>query len=218
MPLAQLPNYSSSVIPQRAIRTPTGLGSNRPSPRATQPCASCIVLGRPAALLADLFVVFSFSPTPSLPGGSGAPCKRTTEHDRRWHVPVDSRFNPLRLARNSRWVARLVYRTASLFAFVLLLMRPWVMQACHPTASGPGNRAHPAYARTFLLVDWYEHLHPVAATQLLEVSSAENLAADSPVAPHHDTLARRARHRRQRRLLRPSSGDASRYHLHLAFR
>ena len=75
----------------------------------------------------------------------------------------------------------------------------------------PWDGAHPAYARTlFFLVDQYELLHPVMVTQLLEMSSQENTVADSPVAHHHDALARRAWHRRQCRLLRPSPGIASR--------
>ena len=39
-------------------------------------------------------------------------------------------------------------------------------------------------------MDRYEHLHPVVATQLLEVPSTENVAADCPVAHHHAALAR----------------------------
>ena len=41
----------------------------------------------------------------------------------------------------------------------------------------------------FLLVDWYEHLHPVVASLLTEVSSTENLAADGPLAHHLDASA-----------------------------
>ena len=43
-------------------------------------------------------------------------------------------------------------------------------------------------------MDWYEHLHPVVASPLPEVSSTENLAADGPVARHLDATARRAWH------------------------
>ena len=71
-----------------------------------------------------------------------------------------------------------------------------------------GNRTPHAYARMLL---------PVVATQLLEGPSMENAAEDGPVAHHHVALARRARHRRQHRLLQPSPGDASRKKLHLAF-
>ena len=42
----------------------------------------------------------------------------------------------------------------------------------------PENRAHPTNARAFLLVDRYERLHPVVATQLLEVPCTGNVATD----------------------------------------
>ena len=61
----------------------------------------------------------------------------------------------------------------------------------------PRHHAHPANARMFLLVDWYEYLHPVVASALPEVSSTKNLAADGPLAYHLDVPARRARHYRQ---------------------
>ena len=64
------------------------------------------------------------------------------------------------------------------------------------------------------IVDRYEMLHLVVVTQLLEASITEKFAADDPVAHHHNTFARRDRHRR---LLRPSPGNASRYYPHLAF-
>ena len=41
----------------------------------------------------------------------------------------------------------------------------------------------------FLLVDWYEYLHPVVASALPEVSSTKNLAADGPLAYHLDVPA-----------------------------
>ena len=37
------------------------------------------------------------------------------------------------------------------------------------------HNAHAANARTFLLVDWYEHLHPMVASPLPQVPSTENL-------------------------------------------
>ena len=58
----------------------------------------------------------------------------------------------------------------------------------------PRHNAHTANARTFLLVNRYEHLHPVVASPLPEVSSTEKLAADGPVARHLDGTARRAWH------------------------
>ena len=69
-------------------------------------------------------------------------------------------------------------------------MRPWIMQACHSTAS-----CHLGTARTLrmlerLLVDRYEHLHPVVVPQLLEVPGTENVTADGPVAHRHLALTR----------------------------
>ena len=78
----------------------------------------------------------------------------------------------------------------------------------------PRHNAHAGNARTFLLVDWYEYLHPVVASPLPEVSSTKKLAADGPVARHLDATARRAWHCRYHGLLRPPSGHASRQHLH----
>ena len=49
----------------------------------------------------------------------------------------------------------------------------------------PRHHVHRANARTFLLVIFgYEHLHPVVASPLLDVSSTGNLAADSPLDHH----------------------------------
>ena len=48
----------------------------------------------------------------------------------------------------------------------------------------PRHHAHSADARTFLLVDRYDHLHPVVASPLPEVPRTENLAADGPLAHH----------------------------------
>ena len=61
---------------------------------------------------------------------------------------------------------------------------------CRLAILPPGNRARPTSARTFLFVDWYEHLHTVVVAQLLEVPSTENVVADGLVAHHHDALAR----------------------------
>ena len=42
------------------------------------------------------------------------------------------------------------------------------------------------------MVDLCEHLHPVVASPLPQVSSKDNLARDGPVARHLDPPARRA--------------------------
>ena len=99
--------------------------------------------------------------------------------------------------------------------YVPLHMRPWVVQACHSSAS-----CHLGTARTlrmFLPVDRYEHLNAVVLTQLLEAPSTENIEANGPVAHHYVALSRRARHRRQHRVFRPSLGDASRKYYILLF-
>ena len=96
--------------------------------------------------------------------------------------------------------------------YLPLLMHPRVMQACHSTA--PCNlgtsRTRRILRHTFILVDRHEHLYPVVDKQLLEVPSKANVAADGPMDHHQIEFVRRARHRRQRRLLRPSPSNASR--------
>ena len=54
-------------------------------------------------------------------------------------------------------------------------------------------------------MNWYEHLHPVVATSLPQVTSTDNLTADDPVAHYLVGPAQRARHCRIRRLLPPPS-------------
>ena len=51
------------------------------------------------------------------------------------------------------------------------------------------HNAHAANARTFLLVDWYKHLHPVVALKLSETPSTGILEADGPLAHHLDAPA-----------------------------
>ena len=77
----------------------------------------------------------------------------------------------------------------------------------------PRHHAHSVNARAFLLVDWYRASAP-GGVFTTEVSSTENLAADGPLAHHLDASARRAPHFRQRRMIRPPPGHASRKHLH----
>ena len=81
--------------------------------------------------------------------------------------------------------------------YVPLLMRPWIMQACRSTAS-----CHLGTMRTLrmleqLLVDWHECVHPVVASPLLEVRSAENPTADCPLANNLNVSTGRSRCRRQ---------------------
>ena len=117
MPSAQLPNFSS-VILLRAIRTPTGLGNKRLSPRATPPCATSPLAGRKpcpsifchASLLA---CVLPF-------GGAGAGKHKGRVHTTDVGIVLLVRLPPppLTPARNPRWVVRPVYRTPSLLAFM----------------------------------------------------------------------------------------------------
>ena len=81
----------------------------------------------------------------------------------------------------------------------------------------PRNHAHIAYARTCIQVDQYTHLRP--AGDYATAWSARNGKRHGRRSGghHHVALARRARQCRHR-LFRPSAGDASRKHLHLAFR
>ena len=71
--------------------------------------------------------------------------------------------------------------------YVPLLMRPWVMEACHSTASCHLGTTRTANDRMFLLVVRYKHLHPVVASPLREVLSTGNLAADDPLIHHFDS-------------------------------
>ena len=95
--------------------------------------------------------------------------------------------------------------------YVPLLMRPWVVQACHSKASRHLGHAHSANARTLLLVDLYEHVHPAVASPLPEVSSTRLTVGWLIICP-----CLKAWHCRRRRLLRPPPGHASRYHSHPA--
>ena len=68
--------------------------------------------------------------------------------------------------------------------YVPLLVRPWIMQACHSTASCHLGTTRTLRMLEVLLVDRHECLHPVVASPLLKVPSAEEPAADCPLANH----------------------------------
>ena len=105
---AQLPNLSS-VIPQRAIHTPTGLENNRSSPRATPPCTTWPLAGR--EICPPMFCRVSL-PTSALPFRMFKSCaQRPLAHHRRGHRSTrpTAVLPPLRRARNARWVVRHVY-------------------------------------------------------------------------------------------------------------
>ena len=71
-----------------------------------------------------------------------------------------------------------------------LLMRPWVMQACHSRAS-----CHLGTTCTLRMLERFywrivtNILHPVMASPLPEVSSTDNLADDGPLADHFEAPA-----------------------------
>ena len=69
--------------------------------------------------------------------------------------------------------------------YVPILMRPWIMQACHSTASCHlGHHAHIGHDGVVILVDRHERVHPVVASALFKVPSAQNLTTDCPLANH----------------------------------
>ena len=74
----------------------------------------------------------------------------------------------------------------------------------------PRYHTHSANDRTFFTGDWYEHSRPVVYWPLPAASTTTNLAVDGPVVRHLDASARRTRHCRPRRFLRPHPGDALR--------
>ena len=76
-------------------------------------------------------------------------------------------------------------------------MRPWIVQACQSTAS-----CHLGTTRTLRMLErlyWWIDMtvHPVVASPLLEVPSAENPTADCPLAHYFNTSTGRFRCRRQ---------------------
>ena len=164
-------------------------------------------------LCPSIFVVVPFSPAPSLFEDSGAGYKRPiTLHRRRHRSTRPTAVSPPCAGRATpdRSYGLLFERRA--YSHVCTAAHALLSHAGLPFHNfvPPGHRSHPAYSRTFLLMDWHEHLHPVVVAQLLEVLSTQNVAADGPVAHHHVALAKRTRHSRQRRLLRPAPGDAPR--------
>ena len=189
-----------------------GRGNNKPSLSATPPCATSHLAGRHPYHTIFL-IVFPFAPDPLLLGDSGAHWPRQATHHRQRHHPArpstDS-ATPARPAAPGETRGLFVERWA--YSHVRTAVHAPLGHAGLPFDSflPPRHHAHFANARKFLLVDWYEHLHPVVALPLSEVSSTKKIAADGPVARHLDASTRRARHCRQRRLLRPPPGHASR--------
>ena len=79
---------------------------------------------------------------------------------------------------------------------------PLLMGPYHASLSFDGllpswHHARVAHAGAVLLVDWHECVHPVMASPLLDVPSAENPTADCPLANHLNASTGRSRCRRQ---------------------
>ena len=118
-----------------------------------------------------LFDVFPFPPASSLFGGLGAGQQRPLAHHRRGHrssrltaVPPPCVGHATPGGSYGLFVERRTYSHLCAAAHAPLGHAGLPFHSVLP----PGNRAHPTYARTFLLLDRYEHLHPVVVAQLLE--------------------------------------------------
>ena len=139
-----------------------------------------ISIGRPSVLPPDFLACYPSHKRPSL-----LDIQELADKDR-LHITDD---DIVLLVRNPRLPPprpdkpNFVGRAACLLndelvrIYAPLPMRPWIVQACYSTAS-----CHVAHAGAVLLVDWHEGVHPVVASPLLEVPSAENPTADCPLA------------------------------------
>ena len=118
--------------------------------------------------------------------------QRVIAHHRRGHRPT----RPTAVSPPCAWHASsggsydLVFRRPRAYSHLCAAAHAPLGHPGLPSYSSlpPGNRAHPTYARTCILVDRLERLHPVVVTQQLEVSSTESVAADGSVAHPRDTL------------------------------
>ena len=142
-----------------------------------------ITIGLPPALPHDLFMCYSSHQRPSVSG--------IQELARRGplHTTDDDVVLLVRNPTPPPDVPSSVERTACLlkdepvFISVLLLMRSWIMQACHSTASfNLGTRRTLRMLEKGFLVDRQGRMRPVVASPLLEVPSAKNLTADCVTA------------------------------------
>ena len=166
---------NSSRTPPSAIRTLTGHGSNRLSLRATPPCATSFLAGHHPYQPTFCRISLRTSTPPSqrfrsllakvgyTPPTTAASCSSV---NRLRKTPSDSQHPVGRAARllNNEPIPHL--RTA---AHASLGHAGLPFDSFLP----PRHHAHSANARTFLLVDWNEHPHPVASP-LPEVLSTED--------------------------------------------
>ena len=115
-------------------------------------------------------------------GGRAVSSARTWKVSSVWYVPGDQREGPLLSHCCS---GRRCRRKGA----------PSIEKP--PKILSPWHNAHVAHAGAVLLVDWHECVHPVVASPLLEVPSAENPMADCPLAHHLNASTGRLRCRRQ---------------------
>ena len=159
MPSALLPSHSSDWAREQQAEP------------ACHVAMRYIALGRPHSYQTS-FVVFPFAPAPLLLGDSGARWKTLATHHRRQHRPAhpstDS-VTPARLATpggtRSLFVERRAYSHLDTSAHAPLSHAGLPFDSFLP----PRHHAHSTNARTLLLVDRYEHLHPVVALTLLSL-------------------------------------------------
>ena len=135
MPSALLPSHNSG-IPPCAIRTLIGRRSNRPSLRTTPPCGTSLLAGRQPyqTTFCQCFPSHqrpSFSEIQELAGKGWL---HTTDDD---VVLLVRQPTPQPAPDSQRPVGRAacLLNNEPIRIYVPLLMRPWVMQACHSTAS-----------------------------------------------------------------------------------
>ena len=139
-----------SRIPPRAIRTPTGRGSNRPRLlSATPPCVTSFLVGRHPYQPTSCRVFLRTSAPPSRRFRSLLTKAVYTQPTTASSCSSVNRLrNPL-LTRSARRDARLVLlNDEPVRIYLPLPMRPSVMQACHSTAS-----CHLGSTRTLRMIE-----------------------------------------------------------------
>ena len=155
-----------------------------------------IYIGRPSVLPPDPLACYPSHKSPSLSDIQELADKgrlHTTDDD----IVLLVRNPPPPPTRSDKSIS--VGRTACLLndepvrIYAPLLMRLWIMQACHSTAS-----CHLGTTRTLHMLErfWHECGHPVVASPLLEVPSTDNPTADCSLANNCHASTGRSRYRR----------------------
>ena len=218
MPLATL-LYCSSLILSRVIYMPIGSENSRLSRRATPQCVTSPSAGRRPCQPTFCRATLRTSVLPFRTSRNGL-----VKDDYTRSTPTSSYSSVTRHRRGRR------LPSLARWDVLLVFVERRAHSHLHPPTHAPSNHAslpfdgflppwhhaRIAHAGVVLLVDWHECLHPVVASPLLEVPSAENPAADCPLANHLHASPGRSWCRHQCRQLWPSSGHAARQYLHLA--